>query len=152
VIVGFPGETEAEFEESLDACRRAGFMKIHIFPFSAREGTPAAGFADQVDPRVRKDRCERLAELERELARDYYQALRGKRLEVLVERPCEDLPGFVRGTDRRYVPVRLPGTAADLGEFVAAVGDMPEADHLAARRWEASAVVELATNREAQNI
>ena len=55
VIVGFPGETEEEFQQTLDACRRAGFLKIHIFPYSTREGTPAAGFSDQIDPRVRKE-------------------------------------------------------------------------------------------------
>lgn len=136
VIVGFPGETEAEFQETLDACRAAGFLKIHIFPFSAREGTPAATFPDQIDPRVRKERCDRLAKLERELARAYSASLTGQELEVLVERPCDDAPGYVRGTDRRYVPVKLPGTVADVGQLVQAVGETAESDHLTARRVE----------------
>lgn len=136
VIVGFPGETEAEFAETLEACRRAGFLKIHVFPFSAREGTPAASFSDQIDPRVRKERCDRLADLERELAQEFYSSLTGEELEVLVERPIEDRPGFVRGTDRRYAPVILPGSNADLGQFVKAIGETAEVHHLSARRTE----------------
>src|SRR5690606_18089823 len=56
VIVGFPGETEAEFEETMETCRRAQFMKIHLFPFSRRRGTPAATLPDQVPDHIRKDR------------------------------------------------------------------------------------------------
>ncbi|MEX0717169.1 MAG: tRNA (N(6)-L-threonylcarbamoyladenosine(37)-C(2))-methylthiotransferase MtaB [Planctomycetaceae bacterium] len=122
VIVGFPGETEAEFRETLDCCREAGFMKIHVFPFSARKGTPAAEFPDQVPPEVRKARCERLAALERELAVAYYRERIGEELEVLVERDCENRPGWMRGTDRRYVPIELPGDPSDTGRFVAAIG------------------------------
>lgn len=122
VIVGFPGETEGEFEETLEACRRARFMKIHAFPFSARRGTPAAGMPQQVSPEVRKARMQRLAALERGLAVQYYATLLGRTLEVLVERDCEDRPGWVRGTDRHYVPVVLPGDLSDIGCCVAARG------------------------------
>lgn len=118
VIVGFPGETEAEFEETLAACRRAGFLKIHAFPFSPRRGTPAATFPGQVPPEIRKLRMERLMVLERELARRYYEGLIGRDLEVLVERTCEERPGWVRGCDRHYVPVELPGDRSDVGGFV----------------------------------
>ena len=134
VIVGFPGETDEDFEQTLTACRRAGFMKIHIFPYSAREGTPAAAFPDQIDPRVRKERCDRLAGLERELARDFYRTLEGQELEVLAEQPCEEDPGSLKGTDRRYVPVRLPGTIAELGKFIPAIGKTAGLDHLHAVR------------------
>ena len=61
VIVGFPGETEEEFQQTVETCRRAGFMKIHIFPFSPRKSTPAAEIADQVSPNVRKQRCDESA-------------------------------------------------------------------------------------------
>ena len=63
IIVGFPGETEEEFQQTFDACEQAGFMKIHIFPFSIREGTKAATFPNQIDPQLRKERCQRLAVL-----------------------------------------------------------------------------------------
>jgi len=134
VIVGFPGETDDEFEATLQACRRAGFMKMHIFPYSTRKGTPAAEFSGQVDPRVRKARCEQLSILERQLAQTYYESLEGKSLEVLVERTSEERPGWVRGTDRRYVPVELPGTVDDVGSFVVARGDNAQERFLVAIR------------------
>jgi threonylcarbamoyladenosine tRNA methylthiotransferase MtaB len=134
VIVGFPGETEAEFEETLETCRRAGFLKIHAFPFSPRKGTPAATFAGQVPPEVRKERMHRLSVVERDLARQYYETQVGRPLEVLVERECPDRPGWMRGTDRHYVPVALTGTTSDLGQFVAARGRAAHQDHLQAER------------------
>jgi len=133
MIVGFPGETEADFQQSLDACRAAGFMKIHIFPFSARRGTPAAEFPDQVPADVRKERCDRMAALERQLARKYYESMVGRELQVLVERTSVERPGWVRGTDRRYIPVELPGDAADTGSLMPAVGDSAHTHFLAAR-------------------
>ena len=116
VIVGFPGETEAEFEETLETCRRAQFMKIHIFPFSPRKGTPAAEYPDQIHGTVRQNRTQRLEQLERELAERYYQSLLGQSLEVMVESESTR-DGWVCGTDRRYVPVELPGTRSDIGRM-----------------------------------
>jgi threonylcarbamoyladenosine tRNA methylthiotransferase MtaB len=134
VIVGFPGETEREFVESLDACRRAAFMKIHIFPFSPRRGTPAAGLAAQIPPGIRRERCARLAAVERDLACSYYRSLVGNGLEVLVERECDERPGWVRGTERHYAPVQLPGCRADVGRMVSAWGIEACREHLIAER------------------
>ncbi len=72
IIVGFPGESDAEFEETLETCRKARFMKVHVFPFSRRDGTPAATMPDQVPPEVIKERVRVLSHLERELAEQYY--------------------------------------------------------------------------------
>jgi threonylcarbamoyladenosine tRNA methylthiotransferase MtaB len=134
VIVGFPGVTEAEFVETLEACRQAEFLKIHIFPFRARMGTPAATFNGQVPPPVLRQRVERLSRLERALARRYYESLAGGELEVLVERASEDRAGWYRGTDRRYVPVELPGSEADVGQLVRATGREVFEHHLEASR------------------
>jgi len=134
MIVGFPGETEADFELSAEACRRVGFVKVHVFPFSARAGTKAATFADALPPAVIRERVSRLSELERELAEEYYRTLENERLEVLVEQGVLARPGYVRGTDRRYVPVELPGDANDLGQFVTAVGQSESRDCLFAIR------------------
>lgn len=134
VIVGFPGETDEEFAETLDVCRQARFMKIHIFPFSPRKGTPAATDPDQVHPEVRKERCRELAVLERELAVEYYRRHVGRELEVLVERACEDRPGWLRGTDRHYVPVHLPGDAGDVGRLVICRGAQVHGEYLEAVR------------------
>lgn len=133
VIVGFPGETEAEFEETMETCRRAQFMKIHLFPFSRRRGTPAATLPDQVPDHIRKDRMRRLSILERELAFRYYETRIGQQVEVLVERECSEQPGWVRGTDRHYVPVELPGSADDVGQFRAATGEKAFSEYLRAK-------------------
>jgi len=134
VIVGFPGETDAEFEQTLGACRTAGFMKIHIFPFSARRGTPAATFPNQVSPEVRKARCDRLAEVERELATGFYDRYVGEELEVLVEQPVADRPGWYEGTDRRYIPVRVRADESEVGNFIRAAGREVSREHLLAER------------------
>jgi threonylcarbamoyladenosine tRNA methylthiotransferase MtaB len=139
VIVGFPGETEAEFEETLETCRQARFMKIHVFPFSTREGTPAATMPDQVPPEVIKQRVARLMDLERELAMDFYKSKVGHKLEVLVERETET-PGIVKGTDRWYVPVECPGTVDDIGEFVTVQGSDVHRQYLHAKRCEVASV------------
>ncbi len=68
IIAGFPGESDAEFEETLDVARAARFMKIHAFPYSVRAGTPAAARKDQIAPEVKSKRCERLRILSDELA------------------------------------------------------------------------------------
>lgn len=136
VIVAFPGETEAEFEETMEACRQARFMKVHVFPFSPRKGTPAATYPDQVHPEVRKERVRRLSELERDLAQDYYRELVGTELELLVERTSELSENWVRGTDRRYIPVEVPGTSADVGKVLRVQAEQAGRDFMVASRLE----------------
>jgi len=123
VIVGFPGETEVHFAQTLAACERAGFMKIHVFPYSPRRGTPAAGFADHIGAEEKKERCQRLAELERQLACRYHQQLLGKPLSVLVEARPASRAGYVLGTACRYVPIELPGIVSDVGELIDVTAD-----------------------------
>ncbi len=134
VIVGFPGETEADFRETVDACRRARFLKMHLFPFSSRTGTPAAKFEHQVPAEIRRERMCRLAEVERELALEHYHAHVGEEVEVLVETESPDRAGWVRGTDRRYLPVEVLGTRGDFGEVVLARGVRADGDFLEAQR------------------
>ena len=117
VIVGFPGETDAEFDETLATCERVGFIKTHVFPFSPRRGTPAADLPDPVHPDVRRERQRRLLDLEARRRRAYFRSIVGTRRRVLVERGPDDA-GLVRGTDEHYVPCRLPGKNSDVGEFV----------------------------------
>ena len=122
IIVGFPGETDAEFQQTLETCRQAGFMKIHIFPFSRRRGTRAATMPDQVPAAVLKARCQELAKLEAELTRRYQQSLLNSEVEVLVEGVSETRSDFVFGTDRRYATVELPGNRQDFGHLVLGQG------------------------------
>jgi threonylcarbamoyladenosine tRNA methylthiotransferase MtaB len=117
IIVGFPGETEADFQETLDVSREVGFSKIHIFPYSPRRGTEAALFTNQVSPEVRQERCDRLAQLDIELRDAYFEKIRGTKLRVLVENPVEDRPGWMHGTSCRFATVELPGTVAMRKQF-----------------------------------
>ena len=118
IIVGFPGETEADFEATCRVSRDCGFSKIHIFPFSPRKGTPAAAMSDIVAPQVKAERCERLAEVECELRRDYFRSLIGRPLTVLVEGASESAPGSWFGTACRYAPVEITSDSAAPGELI----------------------------------
>lgn len=111
IIVGFPGETEAEFQETLDISAEVGFSKIHIFPFSARRGTPAAEMPEQIPAELKKERSARLAELESELRDRYFRSLLGSTLDVLVEEPSDRDPTWLQGTACRYAPVEFPASA-----------------------------------------
>ncbi len=121
VIVGFPGETDADFDATCRVARECGFSKIHVFPFSSRKGTPAAEMQDMVAPQVKAERCERLAEVERELRAAYFQSLIGRRLTVLVEGLSDGAPGAWAGTSCRYAPVELTATSrVSLGQLIRA--------------------------------
>ena len=87
IIVGFPGETEADFAETCDVSRAAGFSKLHLFPFSPRRGTPAAEMPDQVPADVCSDRMRRLEAIGNELRSDFFESLIGVEARVLVETP-----------------------------------------------------------------
>jgi len=118
IIVGFPGETDSDFDATCRVARECGFSKIHIFPFSPRKGTPAAEMAERVPPEVKNERCQRLAELEHELRTQYYQSLIGRRLTVLIEGQGEIAPGIWAGTSCRYAPVEIHGAGLRPGSLV----------------------------------
>jgi threonylcarbamoyladenosine tRNA methylthiotransferase MtaB len=86
VIVGFPGESEAEFNESLRFVEAMGFARTHVFKYSARPGTPAATMSNQVSPLVRKARSRAMMEVGRHSAEAFRRAFLGRTLEVLWER------------------------------------------------------------------
>lgn len=85
IIVGFPGETDAEFEETMAFVRHIEFSEIHVFQFSKREGTPAATMPDQVDPAVKKVRSEQLIALAQQLGDDYKRSFIGDKIDLLIE-------------------------------------------------------------------
>jgi threonylcarbamoyladenosine tRNA methylthiotransferase MtaB len=109
LIVGFPGETEADFESTCEVARQVGFSKIHVFSFSPRFGTPAALLPGRLPPPVVAERRRRLRELDGELGRAYHRSLLGRRLDVLVEGAAPGWPGHVMGTSCRYAPVVFEG-------------------------------------------
>ena len=117
IIVGFPGETDADFEATCRVCRQVGFSKIHIFPFSPRRTTAAAEMPDQVPPAVKSDRLHHLGQLEMELRDSYFQKLIGRRLQLLAE-CASGQSGRAIGTSCRYTPVELTSGQVAAGMFV----------------------------------
>lgn len=110
VIVGFPGESEEDFAETLAVCREAGFSKLHVFRYSRRAGTPAAEMPGQVPPEVMAERSERLRALGDELRTAWLGGLVGSQVEMLVERVLPD--GSAEGTTREYARARVQGASS----------------------------------------
>ncbi len=104
IIVGFPGETETDFEETCSLAQKVGFAKMHVFPFSARPQTPAARMPDQVPASVAQQRSAYLRKLDQHLARQYRTAFIGETLRILVEQD----PPTAYGLSDRYMKVYLP--------------------------------------------
>lgn len=122
VIVGFPGEDEVAFEATMALCRRVGFSRLHVFQYSRRRGTVAAGLAGQVPRAEKQRRSERLIALGRELALKFHRGLLGQTVRVLIEKSggavCEGLTGnYVRVVAGRGVEAEglapQPGATAD---------------------------------------
>lgn len=85
IIVGFPYETDELFNSTLDFAKKMNFSKIHVFPYSKREGTSAAIMPNQVDDKVKKMRVKKLMELSDKLEKEYYDKFKGKDLDILIE-------------------------------------------------------------------
>jgi len=118
VIVGFPGERDADFAATCRAVEEAGFSKIHVFRFSPRQGTEAASMLNRVPQRIHQRWAAELAELGSRLADRYLEKIGGKRLQVLVEGVSPDLPGVLLGTADRYALVELSGQSNLIGRLV----------------------------------
>ena len=105
IIVGHPLEDEATFYESLGLIRKIGFSKIHVFPYSKRDGTVAATM-EQVDPLLKKNRTKALLKLSKELEEQYMNSFIGKELEILIERNKDN---YSYGHTTNYLHVKLLG-------------------------------------------
>jgi threonylcarbamoyladenosine tRNA methylthiotransferase MtaB len=117
VIVGFPGETDAEFRETLEFCRDMCFARIHVFPFSPRPDTAAAGMPGQVSAAVKKERARQVLALAGESAAGYRQQFLGRTLPVLWERKSGNLWSGLTGN---YIKV-YTGNKDDLGNRLLSV-------------------------------
>lgn len=89
VIVGFPGETEEMFLETMETCKKVNFSKIHAFPYSERKGTKASMMDGKVPENIKHERVKKLLELSEKLEKSYYDKFKGKRLDVLIEEVTE---------------------------------------------------------------
>lgn len=113
MMTGFPGETDAEFEETMRFVERMGFARIHVFPYSERNGTRAAEMPDQVPISVREARARALIRLGEALEERYIDGMIGQTAEVLLEEACE---GGAAGFTREYVRVAVSDAAP--GEII----------------------------------
>ena len=109
LIVGFPGETEDDFRESLEFVRAVGFYELHVFPFSVRKGTKAAGMEPKIDPETKKNRVREAIALGEELRERYLSAHFGKTAEVLTEEAFDET--YRRGYTREYIEVLVKDAA-----------------------------------------
>lgn len=113
VIVGFPGETEADFETTCKFAESCGFSKMHIFPFSARKGTPAEKFAGAVTEAVKKERADILGRIDETMHKAFLQAMVGQNAEVLFEQPAGE--DYFEGLTGNYQRVFVKSGGRNLG-------------------------------------
>lgn len=119
VIAGFPGETEADFETTCKFAESCGFSKMHIFPFSARKGTPAEKFAGAVTEAVKKERADILGRIDETMHKAFLQAMVGQTAEVLFEQPAGD--GYFEGLTGNYQRVFVNCGGKNLGGEILSV-------------------------------
>jgi threonylcarbamoyladenosine tRNA methylthiotransferase MtaB len=103
VIVGFPGETNQEFEENLQFCKQIGFARIHVFSYSPRSGTKAAAMASQVPDKVKKERSQKMLALAEESIRNFKESFASESMDVLWEKQTDD--GDWSGITGNYIRV-----------------------------------------------
>jgi tRNA-2-methylthio-N6-dimethylallyladenosine synthase len=116
IIVGFPGETEEDFEQTLDVVEQVRYDSAFTFVFSPRRGTEAAEFEDQIPHAVKRERMERLVEAVQRIATERAQRFVGRELDVLVEGPSRTDPDKLRGRTRHNKTVNFTGVAQP-GDF-----------------------------------
>ncbi|MGQ9525588.1 MAG: tRNA (N(6)-L-threonylcarbamoyladenosine(37)-C(2))-methylthiotransferase MtaB [Armatimonadota bacterium] len=116
-IVGFPGETNQQFRKTVDMIDRVGFAKVHVFPYSPREGTPAAVMPNQVPHNVKDARARELIRLSHQLERRFAERYVGRIVEVLVE-GSSARPGWAEGLTDTYLRVAFPCDSALQGQLV----------------------------------
>ena len=105
VIVGFPTETESDFQECIEFCKECAFSKIHVFPYSQREGTAAAKMADQIDNSIKKQRARTLIKIDEELQLEYNKKFLDKIVNVLIEESSQNQS---IGHTENYLKVIIP--------------------------------------------
>lgn len=103
IIIGFPGETDKDFQDTLNFVKKIDWLKIHIFPYSAREGTKAADFKNQIEAKIKKERFTQLSALAKKQKAKFLKKMKGKKLPVLFEHKRHD---YYQGFTSNYIQVR----------------------------------------------
>ncbi len=115
VIVGFPGETDELFKESVNTIKDIGFTKIHVFPYSKREGTKASTMSNQINGDVKKERVKTLLQLSKELEQNYMEKHLNKKMNFIPEVYKE---GYIIGHTENYLLIKTKGTKDLIGKTV----------------------------------
>jgi tRNA-2-methylthio-N6-dimethylallyladenosine synthase len=118
IIVGFPGETEDDFEQTLSLAREVEFDNAYLFKYSPRRDTPAAGMLDQVPLKIREERNHHLLETINEIGKRKYDAFVGRRTQILVEGPSRKNPARMTGRTRCNKIVVFDGSARHRGQLM----------------------------------
>ena len=108
-LIGFPGETDAAFENTYDLIQSLPVSYLHVFPFSARKGTPAFSFKGQVDAKLVKERCKRMRQLGAGKRAAFYRRFIGRQVNVLVEETRDRMDSRLKGLTDNYLPVHFNG-------------------------------------------
>ena len=114
VIVGFPGETEEEFNETYEFLKNIKLTKTHVFKYSQRKGTKAADMPDQIDGTIKEKRSKLLIELSNKNEKEFIEKYIGKEMDILVETELKNEPGVYEGYTRNCIKVHVPCTCADV--------------------------------------
>lgn len=117
LMVGFPGETEEEFQASYNFCKEIGFSQMHIFPYSIRKGTAAEKFPDQVPESVKADRTHKMLTLASEMKEAFYRSYLGKTVPVLLEQKEGEL---WHGTTANYMDILVNVPDGESGQMITA--------------------------------
>ena len=120
IIVGFPGETEEDFRDTLDIVKKAFFGKTHVFRYSPRRGTAGARLKGAVPEAVKKERSAVLEEAAEEVARDFRLSIIGKEQTVLIE---EEEDGYMTGYTGNYIKAYIKVSGAEASEAALATGE-----------------------------
>lgn len=118
IIVGFPGETEELFNETIDTINKIKFSKIHVFPFSLRKGTKAEEIPNHIDDVTKKERVKKLIDISKKLEIEYFNKFLNKEVVFLPEIYKE---GYIFGHTGNYLMIKKKGTIEDLNEFKTAI-------------------------------
>ena len=114
VIVGFPGETEEEFNETYEFLKNIKLTKTHVFKYSPRKGTKAADMQDQLDGSIKEKRSKLLIELSNKNEKEFIEKFIGKEMDALIEAEVKGKDGIYEGDTRNYIKVQVPCTCADV--------------------------------------
>ncbi len=117
ILVGFPGETEAAFENTYSLIEKLPISYLHVFPFSPRKGTPAYTFNDKVSSQIIKNRCREMRNLGNFKRKAFYERFIGKILETLIEAAKDKKTGLMKGRTSNYIPVLLKSDGVCVNTF-----------------------------------